>query len=121
MTGLFGMVILLATLLSVAVIGRHIASRSLPPNRFRRAVRFGLTGVGIGLTVVVALAGFRVAAADGAIWVPFALVPGLIGFALGFISPGVLKIEEDDVDVARGDLLRLTQGERPNAEANAEG
>lgn len=110
--GLFGGVILLATVLSLVVIGRHIATRTLPPSRFRRGLRFGLTGVGIGLTVVVALAGLRVVAADGDIGAPFALVPGLIGFVLGFISPGVLKIEEDEVDVAREELIRTT-GEQP--------
>jgi hypothetical protein len=118
--GLFGMVILLATLLSLAIIARHIASRTLPASRFRRALRFGLTGVGIGLTIVIALAGLRVAAPEGAIWGPFALIPGIVGFLLGFISPGVLKIEEDEVDEARETLIRLTQGEQP-AEPSAAG
>ncbi len=108
--GLFGGVILLATLISLVVIGRHIATRTLPPSRFRRALRFGLTGVGIGLTMVIALAGLRIAAAEGEIWVPFALVPGVIGFVLGFISPGVLKIEDDEVDEAREELIRSTTG-----------
>jgi hypothetical protein len=110
--GLFGMIILLSTTLSLVVISRHIANRTLPSSRFRRGLRFGLTGVGIGLTFVIALAVLRIAAPEGSIWVPFAVIPGAIGFVLGFISPGVLKIEEDEVDVARSTLLRLTQGEQ---------
>ena len=107
--GLFGIAVLFATLLSLVVIFRHIATRTLPPNRFRRGLRFGMTGVGIGLTFVIALAVLRVGAPGGAIWVPFALIPGIVGFVLGFISPGVLKIEDDEVDEARSALIRLSQ------------
>ena len=107
--GLFGIAVLIATVLSLLIIFRHIVTRTLPPNRFRRALRFGMTGVGIGLTFVIALAVLRVGAPRGEIWVPFALIPGIIGFVLGFISPGVLKIEEDEVDEAQGALIRLSQ------------
>ena len=107
--GLFGIAVLLATVLSLVVIFKHIITRTLPPNRFRRALRFGMTGVGIGLTFVISLAVLRVAAPGGAIWGPFALIPGIIGLVLGFISPGVLKIEDDEVDEAQSALIRLSQ------------
>jgi hypothetical protein len=116
--GLFGVVILIATVLSVVTISRHIATRTLPANRFKRGIRFGLTGVGIGLTFVIALAAFRVVAPEGAIWGPFALIPGIAGFLLGFISPGVLSIEEDEIDQAQRALARQTAaGVTPEPEA----
>jgi hypothetical protein len=113
--GLFGIAVLIATVLSLLIIFRHIATRTLPPNRFRRALRFGMTGVGIGLTFVIALAVLRIGAPGGEIWVPFALIPGIAGFVLGFVSPGVLKIEDDEVDEAQGALIRLSQEVSPSA------
>jgi hypothetical protein len=115
--GLFGIAVLFATVLSLVIIFRHIATRTLPPNRFRRALRFGMTGVGIGLTFVISLAVLRVGAPGGEIWVPFALIPGITGFVLGFISPGVLKIEDDEVDEAQGALIRLSQQAPPSADS----
>ena len=51
-----------------------------------------MTGLGVGLTFTIALAAFRVVASEGAVWGPFILVPVVLGFILGFISPGVLAI-----------------------------
>jgi hypothetical protein len=108
--GLFGMIILIATVLSLLTISRHIATRTLPANRLKRGIRFGLTGVGIGLTFVISLSVLRVVAPEGAIWGPFAVIPGIAGFLLGFISPGVLSIEQDEIDAAQQALARQTAG-----------
>ena len=97
--GLFGIFILVATILSVAAIAQRVATRRLPPNRFRRGLRFATAGVGLGLTFTIALAAFRVLSAEGSIWIPLVVIPTIAGFALGLASPGVLSAEPDEIDL----------------------
>lgn len=107
---MFGAIVLIATILSVLSIVRNIALRKLPPNRFRRGIRLGLTGIGIGLSFTLALAVFRVVAPEGLVWVPLVLTPALIGFVLGLVSPGILSIDKDEIDRARQTLARASGG-----------
>ena len=100
--GLFGLFILVATILSVAAIAQRVATRRLPDSRVRRGLRFAVTGVGVGLTFTIALAAFRVLSAEGSVWIPLVLIPTIGGFALGFASPGVLAAEPDEIDLLVG-------------------
>lgn len=77
-----------------------ISQRRLPPNRILRGFRLAVVGVGAGLTAVIALAAYRVLAPYPSLWRPIVVIPGIAAFLLGFASPGVLKIEDDEVDLA---------------------
>jgi hypothetical protein len=44
------------------------------------------------------------------VWVPLVVIPALAGFALGLASPGILSVDEDEVDRARRTLARASGG-----------
>lgn len=94
--GLFGIFVAVATVLGIVGIVLGVSRRTLGPNRLRRALRFGFVGLGVGLTLVISLAVFRVVAPTGAVWVPLLLLPTVVGTVLGYLSPGPLAIDEPD-------------------------
>ena len=109
--GLFGIFVAVATGLAIVGIALAVSRRTLGPNRLQRGARFAFVGLGIGLTVVISLAAFRIVALSGMVWIPMLVVPAAIGFALGYVSPGALAIEEEDeVDQAARELVRQSQG-----------
>lgn len=94
--GLFGIFITVATIIGLVGIYLGVKRRTLEPRRGRRAVRFAFVGLGMGLSAVVALAVFRVLAPTPVVWIPLTIVPTLLGALIGFISPGPLRLDEDD-------------------------
>lgn len=96
----FGLMLLAFT---IATIGLNLwlaARRRLPPNRLMRGVRFAITGVGLGLTLCFVLSALRVVAPYPEVWPTLVAVPAIGFFLLGLLSPGRLRIEEDEIDVA---------------------
>ncbi len=87
-----------------------VLRRRLPPNRISRGLRFAIPGAGLGLMICVTLAGFRVVAPYPSTWPPLVLVPTVLAFVLGFLSPGALTLEEDEIDVAMRDKRLSTAG-----------
>jgi hypothetical protein len=110
-TSLFGLFGLFLALITAGTVGLNmwlVARRRLPPNRLARALRFALSGIGLGLTLTVALAATRIAPPYATAWVPLLLIPTVGTFLLGYFSPGPLAHAwpEDEIDVA----LRETEG-----------
>lgn len=93
--GLVTMVVAVATGLSILAIWLAVLRRRLPPSRWRRALRIGVTGAGAGVVLTLLLAQLRLVAPSGAVWIPIVLVPTLAACALGYLSPGPLAIEEE--------------------------
>jgi len=110
--GLFGIFTMVATAAGIVGIVVAVHRRTLGPNRVRRAVRFAFVGLGVGLTLVVGLAVFRVVAPSGTVWIPLTLLPTVAGAALGLVSPGALAIDdEDEDDDIEPEVLEAQEGE----------
>lgn len=85
--GLFGLAMALATALSLIGAIKALSRNQLPPNRWRRGLRFLPGGIGIGLTVVFTLSALRVFVARPGRWVPIVVVAAGILFAVGYFTP----------------------------------
>ena len=93
---IFTLAVAAGTVLSIVAIWLAVLRRRLPPSRWRRAVRFGVTGAGVGVTLTLLLAELRLVAPSGAVWIPIVLVPTLAALLVGYLSPGPLAIEEEE-------------------------
>ncbi len=89
----FGLVVALATGVSLAVALVALARRRLHPNRWRRGLRFVAPGIGVGLALGFTMSALRVFVVGPGWWVPVVLVSAVAMFALGFFSPST-----DDID-----------------------
>ena len=105
---IFTMIVAIATGLSIAAIWLAIVRRRLPPNRIRRGVRLGVAGAGVGVTLTLLLSVLLFMPPKGSVWVPLILVPTLVAFTLGFVSPGPMAIAEGDGDDEVEDWMRAT-------------
>lgn len=82
--GLFGIALAGLTILSILGGLVALARHRLSPNRWSRAMRFAFPGIGLGFTIVFALAAGNVAVPTATMWIPvvgacFALL-GLFGY-----------------------------------------
>ena len=96
--GLFGLVVLLLTISSLALALLALARHTLSPNRWARAVRFFIPGFGVGLILTFTMSVFRVFVPTQGHWVPLLVVPSIVGLALGFLTPAPNEEEYDDYD-----------------------
>lgn len=106
--GVFTLVVAIATVLSIVAIWIAVLRRRLPRNRWRRALRIGVTGAGVGVVLTLLLAELRLVAPSGSVWIPIVLVPTLAAFALGYLSPGPLAIEEEEGEDVEDWMRRAT-------------
>jgi hypothetical protein len=95
--GVFGIVVAAATLLLLAALLYGLATQRLPANRWSRATRFLVPGVGLGLTLTFTLSTFRVLTPNPLTWIALVLVCGLVAFGLGYLSPAPHTDDEDEV------------------------
>jgi hypothetical protein len=119
---IFTAIITIATGISIAVIWVAIVRRRLPPNRIRRGIRLGITGAGIGVSLTLLLSVLLFMPPKGSVWIPLILVPTLVAFTLGFVSPGPMSLDEGEGDEELEDWMRATVPmERREAVAWSEG
>jgi hypothetical protein len=134
--GIFGLAIAGITLILVVSLAFEVARHQLPPNRWRRAVRFLAPGLGVGLTATFTLSATRILIPSASVWVPLVIGCGLAGFIIGYLTPTPDDEDyQDDYDRAdydgtgndryagstalgTGDRSRAL-GERPAQEAQA--
>jgi len=96
--GLFGLAVLLLTILSLVLALVALARHTLPQNRWLRGLRFLIPGFGVGLVLTFTLSAFRIFAPGPGHWLPLLVVPTVIGLALGFLTPAPNEEEFDDYD-----------------------
>lgn len=116
--GLFNMLLAAVAIISLAWNLIRLSQRRLPANRFARALRFMSTGLAFGIAISAAFSVLRIWPLPTVTWVLITVVAALIGFALGYLTPGSddaaieLLDEKDMADaVARhadDDALRQT-------------
>jgi hypothetical protein len=102
--GLFAILLLVLTVGTAVANFVTLARRRLPESAFLRGLRFAVTGLGFGLLLAVAFSVLRIFPLPSTSWVPMVVIPTLIGFALGYLSPGP-DVDDDEHD---DDLLDLT-------------
>lgn len=96
--GLFGLALLILTVLAIVDAAFGIARQRLSDNRWKRGLRLLAPGIGIGLVLVFTLSAFRVWVPSGERWLLVILIFGGAFFALGYLSPRPDSDEEDEYD-----------------------
>jgi hypothetical protein len=85
--GVFGLAMLILTILAWLTALIALARHRLPPNRWRRGLRFLPAGFGTGLVAVVTLSVLRVVPPEPAVEIPVVLGAAAIAFLLGYLTP----------------------------------
>lgn len=93
--GVFAALVALITALAVGLNLYLVARRRLPANRIVRGLRFLVPGVGIGLLLALVLGMTRLLAPYNSVWPLLVLVPTVLGFLLGYASPGPVDVRDD--------------------------
>lgn len=96
--GLFTIFMAIATGIGLAVLATRVARRTLIGNRFRRGLQFAAVGLGVGVTLIMGLAVLGIVAPTASVWVPLLIIPTAAAGALGYLSPGPLDFEPDEID-----------------------
>lgn len=113
----FFAILLLAITIGTALWNLYgISRRKLPTNAFRRGLQFAITGLGFGLTSAVAFSVLRIFPLPSSGWVPMVLIPTIVAFAVGYLSPGpALELgdgsAEEPIDLRRPDTVDLEAAE----------
>jgi hypothetical protein len=97
--GLFGIIVAVITALLLAAAVARLAAHRLPANRWSRAARFGVPGLGVGMTLTFTLSALRLLTPGASAWVVAVLVCGAIGFAVGWLSPDPRDDDSDDEEL----------------------
>lgn len=92
--GLFGILVAVATALLLGAALVRLARGTLPANRWYRAVRFGVAGAGVGLTVAVTLSVLRWLVPRPGSAMTIVVVAALVGLVLGFLTPTPQPVPE---------------------------
>jgi hypothetical protein len=94
--GVFGLGVAAITALLLAASIIRLATHRLSLNRWRRGIRFGVPGLGLGLTLTFTLSTLRVLTPSADKWVALVLVFGAAMFIVGFCTPTPETGDEDD-------------------------
>lgn len=85
--GMFGLVVAVFTAASFAAAALALARGRLPANRMRRALRFLVPGIGLGLTLVVTTSALRILVPRPSRWIPTVVICSVVLFAVGYLTP----------------------------------
>jgi hypothetical protein len=93
--GMFGLAVIVLTVLSLGGALLALARHQLPENRWRRGLRFLTPGLGLGLFAVFTLSALRVLVPRPGVWIPILLVTGGGALLAGYLTPSPDDEEED--------------------------
>jgi hypothetical protein len=94
--GLFTVFMLALGIVCVVEILVRLFRRTLPGNRFLRAVTFAFAGAVLAITLVVGAAVLGIVLWSSATFVPLIAIATLVGFVIGFLAPGPVYATADD-------------------------
>jgi hypothetical protein len=100
--GIFSLLVALATLLLLGAALLRLALGRLPENRWYRAVRFAVPGIGLGLTLTFTLSALGRLVPDPTTWPWLVVSGGFIGLVAGYLTPTPRAQEADDEAEATG-------------------
>jgi hypothetical protein len=100
--GLFGLAVLVLTLLAFLGVLFGLARHRLPVNRFRRSLRFLVPGVGLGLFLGFTLSATRVFVPQPGRWVPLVIGSAAVLFGLGYLTPSPEQLDHEELEVVTG-------------------
>jgi len=89
----FGLILAVGTIASFVLAVRDLARHGLSPNRWRRGLRFMISGIGLGLSLIFTSSAFRLYLLGPVAWLPVLLITTAIFFGVGYLTP-----TPDDVD-----------------------
>ena len=93
--GVFGIAMLVLTILAWATALIAMARRTLPANRWRRALRFLPAGFGTGVVAVITLSVLRMVAPAPAVELPVIVCTAVIGLVLGYLTPQPVPVDPE--------------------------
>jgi hypothetical protein len=96
--GLFGLAILILTILAIVDVFLAMARHRMPQNRWRRGLRFMGPGIGIGLVLVFSMSALTLWTPTAHTWLPVAVIFAAAFFVIGYLSPTPLDDEDEDED-----------------------
>lgn len=96
--GLFGLLIAAITVVMLVTVLIRLVGQRLPPNRWRRAMRFAVPGIGIGLTLTFTLSALRLLTPSARLWLPLVIAFFAALFVIGYLTPAPLTPEELEED-----------------------
>jgi hypothetical protein len=85
--GLFGLGILVLTVLGLIEALLALAHGRLPVNRWRRGIRFLIPGLGVGAILVFTLSAFGEWLPSNGHWFVILAISGAVGFVIGYLTP----------------------------------
>ena len=100
--GLFGLALLVLTVLALVDTAVAVARHGLPANRWRRGTRALTPGLGIGLVLVFTLSAAHVAVPTGPRWIEAAVGFAVLFFVLGYLTPTPDDARDDNDDYDDG-------------------
>lgn len=107
--GLFGLALLILTVLAFADVLLAMARHRMSANRWRRALRFLTPGIGFGLVLVFTLSALAVWVPSPGTWLVTVVVCAAAFFVLGYLSPTPRALEEEaDEDLDETEFLVKT-------------
>jgi hypothetical protein len=96
--GLFGLGILVLTVLGFIEALLALAHGRLPLNRWRRGIRFLIPGFGVGAILVFSLSAFGEWLPSNGHWFVILAIFGAAGFVIGYLTPTPPGPDEEDMD-----------------------
>jgi len=123
--GLFGLALLLLTILAIVDVLLAMARHRMAQNRWRRGLRFMVPGIGIGLVLVFTMSALTLWTPVARTWLPVTAIFAIVFFVIGYLTPTPVLADEDEEDEEDDDEVpRLAASAAPSTSrmtASAEG